>query len=392
MEVEKVKVSYRGRMYEVTKRGSSYSLGTGRGYITNTDDGWRLSESDGEHPDYFFWIKYRKDGYMEYANDLMRRPGRSDGVYNPDYTDMGTIDEPARQLYYVAKQVEGYEKLGVAPAEVLELRYKMMGMALKMLGYRTIDQVLHGEPNSDVALMDLNRVVEFIEKYPAFGQYITKGGYSSSPTVDMNIPADLDKEKFKQEFEAAKAALEEEEKYYQSRAEFWGNIKHPMIKPDFCSDMKDKVPSYDWKDYSETVKKLGKLILSFNADLLAPAEKMSLVQMTSLDKMEMEHHIFSITQVPEMDEAIAAESYFFISEVDALDKKMQEDLQDDRTRNSTPGKLMQQFVADLQEEVEDRKKAIERRDYYRNVYPYDKKRKKLAPSKRKEDEDPLYGD
>ena len=388
---EKVKVTYRGRMYEVTKHGSSYSLNIAGGYISGSSEGWRYSFSDSEHPDYFFWIKYRKDGYMEYADDLMKRPGLSDGVYEPDSYTMGTLEDSARTLYYVSKQLEAYEKLGVAPAEVLELRYRMMGMTLKMLGYRSIDQVLHGEPNSDVALMDLDRVVKFIEKYPAFAQYITKGGYSSSPTVDMKIPEDIDKEKFKQEFDAAKAALEEEEQYYSSRAEFWGNLKHPMIKPDFCSDMKDKVSSHDWADYSETVKKLAKVILSLNADLLAPAEKMSLVQMTSLDKMEVEHQIFLVTQAPEMDDAITAESYFFISEVDALDQKMKEDLKDDRTRNSTPGKLMQQFVTELQEEVDDRKKGIERRDYYRNVYPYDKKRRKTTP-KRKDDDPYTYGD
>ncbi len=391
MEEEKVKVTYNGMMYEATKHGSSYSLSTSDGYISNSSDGWRITYTDSEHPDYFFWIKYRKDGYMEYANDMMRRPGLSDGVYNPDYTDMGTIDRPAKKLYYIAKQLEAYEKLGVAPAEVLELRYRMMGMTLKMLGYRSIDQVMHGEPNSDVALMDLNRVVEFIEKYPAFSQYISKGGYSSSPTIDINIPQDFDKEKFKKEFEEVKAALEAEEEYYDSRAELWGNIKHPMIKPDFCSNMKDKLASYDWKDYSETVKKLGKLILSFNADLLSPAEKMSIVQMTSLDKMDMEHHIFSITQVPEMDDAISAESYFFIDEVDALDQKVQESLGDERTKNSTPGRTMQQFVSVLQEEANDRKEAIQRRDYYRNVYPYDKTRRKVSP-KKKEDEDPIYGD
>ena len=392
MEEKKVKVSYNGRMYEASKYGSSYSLNIGGGYISGSPGGWRYSFSDSEHPDYFFWIKYGKDGYMEYANDMMRSPGRSDGVYKPDSYTMGTLEDSARTLYYVSKQLDAYEKLGVAPAEVLELRYKMMGMTLKMLGYRSIDQVLHGEPNSDVSLMDLNRVVQFIEKYPAFAQYISKGGYSSSPTIDINIPDDFDAEKFKKEFEESKKALEEEEQYYDSRAEFWENIKHPMIKPDFCSNMKDKVQSYDWEDYSGTVKKLGKLILSLNADLLAPAEKMSLVQMTSLDKMDVEHQIFLITQAPEMDEAISAESYFFMGEVDALDKKMQEDLQDDRTRNSTPGKLMQQFVSDLQEEVEDRKKGIERRDYYRHVYPYDKTRRKTSSAKKRDDEDPRYGD
>lgn len=391
MEEEKVKVTYNGRMYEATRRGSTYWLNTSNGIISNTDEGWRLMCTEDEHPDYFFWIKYKKDGYMEYANDMMRMPGSSDGVYDPRYTDMGTIDESAKELYYIAKQLEGHEKLGVSPVEVLELRYKMMGMALKMLGYESVSQVLHGEPNPDVSVMDLNRAVQFIEQYPAFSQYVTKGGYASSPTVEVSVPSDFDQESFIEEYKTARQALEEEEKYYESRAEFFENVRHPMIKSDFALGMKEKMPSYDWESYSDTVKKLGKLILGFNADLLAPAEKMKIVQATSLSKMDMEHQIFSITQIPEMDEALAAESYYFIEEVDSLDRKIEEDLKDDRTRNSTPGKLMKQFVDELKVESEDRKKGIERRDYYRNVYPYDKSRKKVSP-KRKDDDDPVFGD
>ena len=74
MEEEKVKVSYNGRMYEASKRGSSYSVYVGGATITNSSEGWKYICSYSEQPDYFFWIKYRKDGYMEYANDLMR-PG-----------------------------------------------------------------------------------------------------------------------------------------------------------------------------------------------------------------------------------------------------------------------------------------------------------------------------
>ncbi len=388
---EKVKVSYNGRMYEADKSGSSYSIYVGGGNIYSSSEGWRYSFSDSEHPDYFFWIKYRKDGYMEYCNDLMRRPGLSDGVYKPDSYTMGTLEDSARTLYYVSKQLEAYEKLGVAPAEVLELRYKMMGMALKMLGYQSVLQVLQGEPNPDVSVMDLNRAVQFIEQYPAFSQYVTKSGYVSSPIVDIHIDGEIDKEKFKEEFFSTKKRVEEEEKNYNSRNEFFNDLRHPMIKPDFLLGMKDKMHPVDWENYSDTVKKLGKLILSFNADLLAPAEKMKIVQGTTLDRMEMEHQIFSITQVPEMDDALAAESYYFIDEVDNLDRKIELDLNDDRTRNSAPGKVMKQFVDELQVEVDDRRKGIERRDYYRHVYPYDKSRKKSF-AKNKDDEEPVFGD
>ena len=372
MEEEKVKVIYNGRMYEASKYGSSYGLNIAGGYISGSSGGWRYSFSDSEQPDYFFWIKYRKDGYMEYANDMMRRPGLSDGVYEPDSYTMGTLEDSARTLYYVSKQLEAHEKMGVSPAEVLELRYKMMGMALKMLGYDSPNQVLYGEPNPDISGIDLNRAVKFIEKIPAFAQYVTKGGYISLPTTEVNIPDNFDKEAFQEEYARARQALNEEAERYNSRMEFFNDIRHPMIKPDFCLGMKDNMPTHDWEAYSGKVKALGKLILRLNADFLAPAEKMKIAQATSLDKDGVEYEISKITQDAEMDEALAAESYYFIDEVDSLDRKVDEDLKDDRTKNSTPGKTIKQFVRDLQVEVDDRRFGIERRDYMRNTYPYEK--------------------
>lgn len=397
MEEEKIKVTCQGKIYDVIKKGKSYSLklpskGTRDVNITGTAKGsLRYMESDGDKADSFLWIKYRKDGHMEYSDHTMSDSKISEDVYTPNNYIMGTIDEPARNLYNIAKQIEGYEKIGVSPIEVLELRYKMMGMALKMLGYESVSQVLKGEPNPDISVVDLNKTIQFIEKYPAFAQYVTKGEYARLAMVDVTVPENFDKEKFKEEFVSAKKMLAEEEQSHTSRAEFFANIRHPMIKPDFALGMQDKVSSSSWESYSEVVKKLGKLILSYNADLLAPAEKMQIIQATSLDKMEMEHSAFLITQVPEMDEALAAESYFFIDEVEDLERKVEDDLKDERTRNSNPGKLMKQFVDDLKAEVDDRKNGIERRDFYRNVYPYDKKRRREFPKDR-DDEDPIFGD
>lgn len=392
MEDEKVKVTYGGKMYETSKKGNNYWLCTSNGTISNSEDGWILTSSDKEHPDDFFCIKYRKDGYMEYKDDMIDEPKVSDRVYDPEHSTIEQVSPFAEELYYISRQLEGYDKMGVSPIDVLELRYKTMGMVLKMLGYESVNQVLLGEPNPDVSIMDLNRTIQFIEQYPAFSQYVTKGESSGMPTIEVSIPEDFDQEAFKEEYDRAREALKTEEDYYRSRKDFFSNVRYPMIKEDFALGMKDKVSSSDWKSYSDIVKKLGKLILGFNADLLAPAEKMQVVQATSLNKMDTEHQIFLITQIPETDEALAAESYFFIKEVDNLDKKVESDLSDERIKNSTPGKLMQQFVDELQVESEDRRKGIERRDYYRNVYPYDKSRKKESSYKLKEDEDPVFGD
>lgn len=388
-ENEKVKVTYEGKILEATKTKNGYRLnlpsqGDLRSCIYESEEGYTLANTSVEHMDYYFWIKLRNDGWMEFKNDLMRRTEFSDGKYDPKTSDMGVLDECSRELYYVAKQFEGHKKLGVSPIEVLDLRYKMMGMALKMLGYQSVSQVLDGEPDPDVSIMDLNRAVQFIEQYPAFGQYVSK---DSSPRMNITIPDDFNKEDFQNQFKAAKQLLEDEESYYGSRNEFFSNVRHPMIKSDFCQGMKSKIPPEDWKCYSETIKKLAKLILSFNSDLLPPEDKMRIIQSVSINQEAMDHQISLVTQVPEMDEALAVESYYFIEETKNLRQKVQDDLLDGRTRDSNPGKVMRQFVDELKLEVEDRKKGIQRRDYYRNVYPYDKTRKNKY-----KDEDPIFGD
>lgn len=396
MEDEKVKVTHQGKILEAIKRGEKYALrlpSNGSIYRTvyNLKEGWTLMDLDSEHPDYYFWIRLRDDGRIEYENDLMKKSQVSDGKYNPEFSDMGKIDEPTRELYYLAKQLEGHQKLGVSPVDVLELRYKMMGMALKMLGYQSISQVLNGEPNPDVSVLDLNRAVQFIEQYPAFGQYVTKGGSKAAPTIDVHVDGEIDKEKFKEQFEAAKSSLSAEIEYYDSRSEFLTDVRHPMIGPEFCLNMKSNIDPKDWASYSEIVKRLGKAILSFNSDLLPLGEKMRIVQGDSLNQSGMDYQISLITQIPEMDEALAIESYFFIDQTEQLNDKVNENLDDERARNSAPGKAIKQFVDELKVEADDRQKAIQRRDYYRNVYPYDKSRRK-TDSKKKDDEDLIFGD
>lgn len=383
---EKIKVIYNGRMSEATKNGDTYNFHTSNGIISNLDEGWRLLCTDSEQPEYYFWIKYRNDGYMEYTNDMMTNVGVSDRVYNPDCYCMGVIEDSARELYYIAKQLEGHKKLGVSPFEVLELRYKMMGMALKMLGYESPNQVLHGEPNPDSSVIDLNSAVTFIENLPAFAQYVSKGGDITSPTLEVDIPLDFDRAAFQEEYATARQLLEHEAEIYNGRAEFFNDIRHPMIKSDFCLGMKDSMSPSDWASYSQKVKKLGHLVLRLNADFLAPAEKMRIAQATSLDNEGVKYEISKITQDAEIDEALTAESYYFMEEVDSLSRKIDYDLRDEVTRNSTPGKTIRQFVSDLQAECKDRKLGIERRDYMRNVYPYEK-----DPEKRKEALEKYYG-
>ena len=229
--------------------------------------------------------------------------------------------------------------------------------------------------------MDLDHAIRYIERYPAFAQYVSRIRYTGLETVMVNTPEDFSKEEFRIEFEKAKNDYENESAYVDDRLFEIERRRHDMLLPDFCKGMKSFLQKRggqkrgeptSWDEYSDTTRKLAKLILGFNADLLSAQEKMRVVQATSLNQVELLHQISLITEPAEMDEVLAEESYFFLEEAKRFSAKMMEDTSPKRVVDSTVAKLMLELAGETLEEAEDRKRAIVTRDYLRNVYPYEK--------------------
>lgn len=405
---EKVNVFLKGEVLEATRdeNGNYYlSLPTPpssklRRTLTNFEDGWIFSEDDSEHPDSYFWMKMYNDGTVEYTNDRMDRTQIATKDYNPDFSDLGTLNNLGKEVYGIIQQLEGYEKLGVAPNDVLDLRKKIMGLSLKMLGYEDRNSIFYTEPNPDDSILDLDHTVKYLERYPALAQYVTRVKYSGLDTVMINIPEGGSKEEFQEMYQAAKEDYEREVAYASERLYEIGRRRDPFLLPDFGKGMKKflerkgggrRGQPNEWDEYVDTTKKLSKLVLGFNADLLPAHEKMRVVQSTSLNQVELLHQVSLITEPAEMDEVLASESYYFINEAERLSKIVQEVLGDERTENSTPGNIMKELAEVSSQEAEDRKKAIKDRYYYRNIYPYDTTRK-VKTNRKKEDEERGYFD
>lgn len=409
---EKINVYVKGETIEATKNenGNYYvSLPTPPNSsltrnLSSEEDGWRFTEHDSEHPDSYFWMKMYKDGTVEYANDMMKSSKIVVRNYHPDFSDLGTLSNLGKEIYGIIQQLDGYEKLGVAPNDVLDIRRKIMGLSLKMLGYGDINSIFYAEPNPDDSILDLNHTVKYLERYPALAQYVTRMKYSGLDTVMVNIPQDGSKEEFQQMYQAAKEDYDAEFAYVSERLYEIGRRRDPFILPDFGKGLKQFLERKNagkrgqpnaWNDYVDTTKKLSKLILGFNSDLLPAHEKMRVVQSTSLNQVELLHQISLITEPAEMDEVLASESYYFINEADRLSQKVQEDLGDDRTSSSTPGNIMKELAEVSKLEAEDREKAIKDRHYYRNIYPYDRARKVdygTKANRKKEDDERGYFD
>lgn len=391
MVEEKIMVTYQGKYAEAVKTDTNYNvklpvLGNKYGSIYNTSDGWVLEEIDKVDQKYFSRIKLRNDGKIEYETDTMEKPTISDNKFNPENPNIGELSEKALNLFYVVKQIAGYEKLGVPPIAVLQLRYKILALSLNMLGYQSVGQIISGEPSPEKSIMDLNRAVQFIEQYPALAQYVTKVVIGKTPSVDVSLSKCADKSAFMEQFEEAQKAFFLEKSYHSERSEFLENIREPLIKPDFCIGMRENIDPRDWGTYSQTVKRLGKLLLSFNSDLLPPVERMRIIQGAHLSQDDVEHQVSLITQTAEMDEVLGIESYYFFREHEKFEEKMQREV-----NNESTSKLVKRFRVQLNSEEEERKKAIQRRDYFRKVYPYSSKEER-EKNKKKKDDAPIFGE
>lgn len=402
MAEEKINVFVKGETIEATRYDNGhYTMRLPgplhlRRVLSSSEEGWLFQEDDTDGSGSYFWMKMKKDGTVEYANDMTNEIKTIAKDYHPDFSDLGTLSNLGKEMYGVIQQIEGYEKLGVSPADILDLRKKIMGLSLKMLGYDDINSIFYTEPNTDDSIMDLDHTVKYLEKYPALAQYVSRMKYSGLDTVIVNTPEDFSKEEFKKMYEEAKEDYDKEMEYTSERLYEIQRRRDGFILPDFCKGLKPFLQKKGiikrgnptpWDDYSDTVKKLAKLVLGFNSDLLPPHEKMRVVQSTSLNQVELLHQVSLITEPAEMDEVLADESYFFINESYRLTQKVQDDLTDNRTSDSTPGNIMRELAKITAQEAEGRKKAIQDRHYYRNIYPYDATRKVDLNKKKEKNKD-----
>lgn len=372
--------------------------------ISSTENGWRFMENDSEHPDSYFWMEFGNDGTVKYTNDMMKNVKVAAENYNPELSDLGTLTGAAKEIYGVIQQLDCHKKLGVTPSEVIDLRKKIMVLSLIMLGYEDINSVFYTEPKTENSILDLDHTVKYIERYPALAQYVTRAKYPGLDTFMINIPEGGSKEEFQEMYQTAKEDYEREAEYTKERLYEIRRRRDPFLLPDFGKGMKKflerkgggrRGQPNEWDEYVDTTKKLSKLVLGFNADLLPAHEKMRVVQSTSLNQVELLHQVSLITEPAEMDEVLASESYYFIEEAKRLSQRVQDVLGDERAETSTPGNIMKEIADISEKEAEDREKAIKDRHYYRNVYPYDVTRKVdfgMKASRKKEDEERGYFD
>ena len=404
MAEEKINVLYKGKIIEVVKdEQGSYCVDLpAPEHLTRTlrsfEGGWQFDEYETSNPSSYCWLKLTDDGMLEFANDMSSKKSVLAQNYNPELSclDIHTdLRDQAKEMYSVIKQVEGYEKLGVAPVDVITLRKNTLDLALKMLGYRDKNDVLFSEPNLDESIMDLSHAVDYLENFPVLGPYVERKK-SGIDIYEVKTPADFSKEKFKKDFKSAQEDYEKEVVYVAERKGDIDRRRDDFLLPDFCKGLKQfiqkKGTKTTWGNYFEAVKSLSKILLESNSDLLDFNLRSRIVQSVSSSRLEVMDRITRITLDRfGMNPILDAETEFFEHETIRLSVRVGEQISTDRTKDTTTAKIMKEVLEETYGEVERRREAIKNRDYHENIRPFDRSRKKVANKKDLKEHSDDYG-
>lgn len=150
--------------------------------ILNTNVGWLFSTFNVEQ-DYFFEVWLRQDGKLGWRNDVDKKDHITTEAYDPITENVGNLNDVARELYSVVRQFYGYQKFGISPILVVDLKNDLA----------QISEALDGNTN-------ISKQVK--ERVKSFAPFI-QGGLKSDKTegVGFSIPEGFSREEFLREYQ-----------------------------------------------------------------------------------------------------------------------------------------------------------------------------------------------
>lgn len=212
--------------------------------------------------------------------------------------------------------------------KIIELRKKILVDYIKLLGYSSISDIRNGvEPTGEYAT--LSKVGEKLENYKTLA-FVQKD--NDNPSVDAYKIKIL--EMMKHETESADRAIDNYYKMVEDSAEelqedmeFFGNKDENLRRarslfPDYFKTMKSQLSEDDWEKYTIETRKVARLILELNYDLLPKEEQKGLSNFTNLTQLEVEDKISKVIDSPSFNAATNIESVYAEKETQSFTENL----------------------------------------------------------------------
>lgn len=331
--------------------------------------GWRFTSLD-NYSDYYFHVWLTDDNHLFWVNDMcngiqyMREP------FNPDYPNAYLINDTAITLYNVSQKIKEYQKRNIPTQEIFELRKLYLKVALKMLGYDSIDAV--GEKLDDSrGYLGLTTLVDGLENYLDLSQLVYSLGKAGDEDMfKSRILESVTREEVIEYIKPVKDQIDGYVKFMQTRGD--GLTEKRSFLPEYKMKMSEKVGQKVWGRYEENVKALALLLLELNADLLTEEQraKYGLKEFVVISDIDIEHKISSVIDTVDFNEACKIEDEIaFKSSEELVGKIRSEKVEGSLVKEELSREDIIKLLKSELIELEERKCSVEnqdkiQRDYY----------------------------
>ena len=280
--------------------------------ISRESNGWKyevISDFDFDNSSEL-WI--RNDGRIAWNTKGDGKIVVSKQHFNPDSPKAGKLNAIVTELYRTVEQLKVYEKRNIPASTMIDLRRKKMLLALKLLGYSSINDVRIELEESKICFA-LGRIREQLDNYVSLGAYVhLEGREKGEEIIKLNIPEEMTGEEFA---EMAKPVEDE----YLADVEFSEGQEDKKARKreicrGYCEITSRKMPQSDWLLYTRILKETAQLLLELNADLLESSAPMEISDLSQLADKEVKDRISRLIESKDFTKACEIEKRFLVRE------------------------------------------------------------------------------
>lgn len=314
----RAKLGKNGSVYIDLPSRSGYNGGEFRETIVLEDRGWRFTSLQYDCIDYYFHMWMDDNGNMSYVNDLSNRIEYMREPYNPNFPNAGVLGDTADLLYTVSHTIREYQKRNLPVEEVFELRKLYLEVALKTLGYDTIDAVAESLDDSR-GYLGLNKVVDCLEKYLDLSILVHSiGKYGDEDLIKCRALKEVTREQILDEVRPVKKQIDDFVCFMQRKEDDLKDKR--IVLPEYRKNMKEKIGELSFEDYEEKVKAVAMLLLELNADLLTEEQrnKLGIKELVLCDDIDIKDKISRLIDSEEFNLACRIEDEFAYDESEEL--------------------------------------------------------------------------
>lgn len=348
-----------------------------RDTIVLENRGWRFTSLQYDCTDYFFHMWMDDNGNMSYANDMtsgieyMREP------YNPDYPNAGVLNDTAKLLYTVSHTIREYQKRDLPVEEIFKLRKLYLNVALKTLGYDTVDAV--AEPLDDSrGYFGLNKVVDCLENYLDVSILVhSLGKYGDYDQIKCRALKDATREQILDDVRPVKQQVDELVAFMQRKENELKDRRNVLLE--YRRNMKEKIGELSFGNYEEKVKAVAMLLLELNADLLTEEErnKLGIKELVLCNDIDIKDKISRLIDSEEFNLACRIEDEFAYDEAEELVNAIKVlKVSGDKTNGGFTREEIVEMLSSELEEFEERKQSVDVQEGIRKKY-YTRQNKKI---------------